>query len=98
MNPFVSLKTGLSFSLLSVGLTFYFHSTLSGFSICFYSLFDYLFYGKNREFQLNCPLCRTELLGQENYSLKRCDRCRLWFEVEAGELVPLQVETTRFRR
>jgi hypothetical protein len=42
---------------------------------------------------LDCPKCNTELLGQENYPLKHCDACNLWFELqEEGKLVPLRVE------
>jgi hypothetical protein len=47
---------------------------------------------------MKCPFCQTELLGQENYPLKRCDQCNLWFELGEGELVPLRADSLYIRR
>jgi hypothetical protein len=40
---------------------------------------------------MKCPICEVQLLGQEDYLLKRCEQCSLWFEVQGdGELIPLR--------
>jgi len=46
----------------------------------------------NSVIPLNCPICQTEILDQDRFALKRCDNCKIWFELRNDELVPLRVK------
>jgi hypothetical protein len=51
----------------------------------------------NSRVGMNCNICGAEFLGQDSYPLKRCDRCKLWFELQDDELVPVRTKTSCYR-